>query len=241
MGRRSAKVRDPMKAPITPPTSGAAQQQFEIQRVDAGAPEAGGRIGGVQVGFPLWKLVWTLGNVGVDRSDLWRAFMAQIRGSSRRFLGWDLGRPYPKAYPNGFSGLTRAGGGSFDGTATSWSETITADGDSQQTLNGFPAGFVLNAGDYIGYGYTATESAVAGLPWSAVTRVVEGATANGSGVITATCEPPIPAAVPSDAVATVANPKCVMVLVSDQSSLNAIDRSLGIRGGQIVGVQDIRS
>jgi hypothetical protein len=56
-----------MKAPITPPTSGAAQQQFELQRVDYGAPEAGGRVGGVQAGFPLWKLVWTLGNVGRDR------------------------------------------------------------------------------------------------------------------------------------------------------------------------------
>jgi hypothetical protein len=231
-----------MKAPITPPTSGAAQQQFELQRNDYGAPEAGGRIGGVQAGFPLWGLSWTLGNVGVDRSDLWRAFMASIRGASRRFLGWDLGRPYPKAHASGFAGLTRPDGvTAFDGTATSWSETITADGDSQVTLNGFPIGFVFSIGDYIGFEYNATESAVAGLPWSVIIRVVEGATADGSGVVTPTCEPPIPAAVPAGATATVANPKCVMVLVSDQSKLNGIDRSLGIRGGQIVGVQDIRA
>jgi hypothetical protein len=230
-----------MKAPITPPTSGAMQQQFEIQRVDYGAPEASGRLGGVQAGFPLWQLVWTLGNVGVARSDAWRAFMLQIRGATRRFLGWDLGRPYPKAYPAGFSGMTRAGGGSFDGTATSWAETIDADGDSQVTLNGFPDGFELNAGDYVGFEYDATESSVAGLPWSVVVRVVEGATADGSGVIAPVCEPPIPSAVPADATATVANPKCVMTLVTDQSKLNGIDRSLGIRGGQIVGVQDVRA
>lgn len=230
-----------MKAPITPPTSGAAQQQFEIQRIDYGAPEAGGRVAGVQAGFPLWQLSWTLGNVGVDRSDAWRAFMAQIRGSSRRFLGWDLGRPYPKAHASGFTGLTRPDASPFDGTATSWSETITADGDSQVTLNGFPVAFGLGIGDYIGFEYTATESAVAGLPWSAVVRVVEPATADDFGVIVPTCEPPIPSAVPAGAVATVANPKCVMVLVSDQSKLNGIDRSLGIRGGQIVGIQDIRA
>jgi hypothetical protein len=56
-----------------------------------------------------------------------------------------------------------------------------------------------------------------------------------------TCEPPIPSAVPNTAVAHLDNPKCVMALVTDQSKLNGIDRSLGIRGGQIVGIQDIRA
>jgi hypothetical protein len=174
-----------MKAPITPPTSGAAQQQFDIERIDAMAPEAGQRIGGVQQGFPLWKLVWTLGNIGVDRTDAWQAFFDQIRGATRRFLAWDLRRPYPKAYAStGFAGMTRAGGGSFDGTATSWSETITADGDSEVTLHGLPAGFVLGAGDYIGFAWTASETSVAGLPWHAPVRIVTGDVADGSGVAT---------------------------------------------------------
>jgi hypothetical protein len=231
-----------VKAPIDPPTSGAAQQQFELQRVDYGSPEAGGRVAGVQAGVPLWQLVWTLGNVGVTRSDAWRAFMSQIRGATRRFLGRDLGRPYPKAHLAGFAGMTRAGGGSFDGSASSWSETITADGDSQVTLNGLPAStLTLSQGDYIDFRYNATETAVAGLPWHVPVRVVTGGTSNGSGVLTVTCEPPIPSAVPNTAVAHLDNPKCVMALVSDQSKLNGIDRSLGIRGGQIVGIQDIRA
>lgn len=230
-----------MKAPLTPPSSGASHQDFELERVDALSPEAGARIGGVQQGFPLWRLVATLGNVGVTRSDAWRAFMAQIRGQTRRFLWGDLGRPYPKAYPTGFSGMTRAGGGSFDGTATSWSETITADGDSQPTLHGLPAGFVLGQGDYMEFRYTATETSVAGLTWRALVRVVTGGTSDGSGNLTVTSEPPIPTAVPGSAVLHLDNPKCVMALVQEQSKLNAIDRSLGIRGGQIVAIQDIRS
>jgi len=39
--------------------------------------------------------------------------------------------------------LTRAGGGGFDGKATSWSVNGTRDG---LTLNGLPAGFVLSSG-----------------------------------------------------------------------------------------------
>lgn len=231
-----------MKAPITPPTSGAAQQQFDIERVDAMAPEAGQRIGGVQQGFPLWKLVWTLGNIGVDRTDAWQAFFDQVRGATRRFLAWDLRRPYPKAYAlTGFAGMTRAGGGSFDGTATSWSETITADGDSEVTLHDLPAGFVLVPGDYIGFTWEAAEASVAGLDWHAPVRVVIGDVADGSGDVTVTSEPPIPAAVPSDATAYLDHPKAVMALVIDQSKLNAVDRSLGARGGQITGIQDIRS
>lgn len=230
-----------MKAPLTPPSSGASQQQFDILRVDYQSAEASGRIGGVQAGFPLWKLVWTLGNMGRDRTDAWRAFIDQVRGATRRFLAWDLGRPYPKAYLTGFAGMIRAGGGSFDGTATSWSESITADGDSQVTLHGLPVGFVMGQGDYIGFRWTAIETSVSGLTWHAPVRVVTGGAADGSGNLTVTSEPPIPLAVPNTAVAYLDHPKAVMALVTDQSNLGPIDRTLGIRSGSIVGLQDLRA
>jgi hypothetical protein len=108
------------------------------------------------------------------------------------------------------------------------------------TLTNLPAGFVLGVGDYIGYRYTATDAGVAGLTWHALTRVVAGATASGAGAVTVTCEPPIPGAVPNTAVAYLDTPKCVMVLIGDQSSLDAIDRREAIRGGQLAAVQDLR-
>lgn len=230
-----------MKQPAAMPTLYVASQEFELQRVDFASPEASGRIGGVQVGFPLWTGVWTLGRMPIDNSDEWRAWLSGMRGATRRFIGYDLSRLYPKTYPTGFGGMTRAGGGSFDGTATSWSETITADGDSQPTLHGLPAGFVLSQGDYIGFHWVATETAVAGLIWHAPVRVITGGTANGTGDLTVTSEPPIPSAVPGTAIAYLNNPGCTMALDLSQTSLGAVDPMQSITGGQITGVQDIRS
>lgn len=231
-----------MKAPLTMPTQRVGMQQFELQRVDYASPEASGRFGGVQAGFPLWSAVYTLTNQTEDESDDWRAFWSQLRGSVRRFYGYDFARQYPKEYADGFSGLTRAGGGSFDGTATSWTESVNADGDQRVTLNGLPANFVISKGDYIGFSYTATEDAVAGLTWHFLVRAVEAKTANGSGVLsTLTVEPPLPDWLSSaSATAYLNQPKCVMAMIPDQSSLEPIDRRYAIGGGQIVGVQDVR-
>jgi hypothetical protein len=231
-----------VKAPIAMPSAGIGTQLFELQRVDYMAPEGGGRINGVQAGFPLWSGVWTITNATGDRADSLRAFMTQLRGATRRFLGRDLLRRYPKAYPDGFAGMTKAGGGSFTGAATTWSENIDSDEDSQVSLTNLPAGFVLGVGDYIGFSWTATEASVAGLTWRAMVRVVVGGTANGSGNVTVTCEPPIPAAVPDTATAYLNEPSCVMALITEQSSLNSLDPAAIMRaGGQIVGIQDIRA
>ena len=82
---------------------------------------------------------------------------------------------------------------------------------------------------------------VAGLTWHACVRVVAGDTADGSGDLTVTCEPPVPSAVPSDATAYLNEPACVMALVIGQSSLNAIEPGSIMQGGQITGIQDIRA
>ena len=108
-----------MKAPVAMPDMYVSQQQFELQRVDFVSPEASGRLNGVQAGFPLWSGVWTLARMPVENSDEWRAFLTATRGQTRRFIGRDIARSYPRAYPDGFAGMTRAGGGSFDGTSSS--------------------------------------------------------------------------------------------------------------------------
>lgn len=227
-----------MKAPIAMPQDYVALQQFELQRVDYGAPEASGRIGGVQAGFPLWSGVWTLGRMPEDDSDDWRAFLTGLRGATRRFIGHDLSRLYPKLYPDGFGAF-----GAFTGAASSWSESINSDDDSRLTLNlgAAAAGLVLSKGDYVDFRYSATETAISGLAWRALVRVVSGATANGSGSLTVTVEPPVPDAVPGSAVAHLDNPGCTMALVLDQSSLDAVDRLYSVRGGTITGIQDIRA
>lgn len=221
------------------PVLRVALQEFEIQRVDFVSPEANGRIGGVQAGFPLWAGVWTLAEMEATESDDWRAFLANMRGTTRRFLGRDLSRIYPLEYEDGFAGMTRHGGGVFDGTATTWTETIAADDDAELALTGLPSTFVLSKGDYIGFTWAATDEGIAGLAWHALVRVVEGATA-AAGAVTVTVEPPVPTAVPDTAVAYLNEPKCVMVLDTGQTSLNALDRRYAVKGGQIAAVQDLR-
>jgi hypothetical protein len=227
-----------VKAPVEMPTLYVSQQQVEIQRNDYAAPEASGRIGGVQAGFPLWSGIWTLGRMPEDNSDEWRAFVSGLRGATRRFIGRDLARQYPKEYPDGFADFAP-----FTGAASDWSESINSDDDSELTLNlgADAAGLVLSVGDYIDFRWSATETSVSGLDWRAMVRVVEGATADGSGDVTVIVEPPVPDAVPDSAIAHLDQPGCVMAIVIDQSSLGPVDRLYSINGGQLVGIQDIRA
>jgi hypothetical protein len=227
-----------VKAPIEMPTLYVAQQQFEPQRIDAQAPEASGRIGGVQVGFPLWGGVWTLSQMPEDNSDEWRAFLRGIRGATRRFVGRDLTRQFPKLYPDGFGAF-----GTFTGQASSWSQITNSDGDCLLTLHlgSDAAGLELSQGDYVDFRYNATETAISGLAWRAIVAVTAGGTADGSGNLTVTVEPPIPSAVPGSAIAHIDETGCVMVIDVQNSNLGPVDRLYSIQGGQIVGVQDIRS
>lgn len=227
-----------MKAPVEMPTMFVSLQTFEPQRVNYTAPTADGRVGGVQAGFPLWNGIWQLGRMPVENSDEWRAFISDQRGGIRRFIGRDLARQFPREYPDGFGVF-----GAFTGAASSWSQTINADDDAQLTLNlgAAAAGLVLSQGDYIDFRYSATEDAVSGLAWRALTRVTLAGTADGSGSVTVTVDPPVPDAVPGSATAHLDNPGCTMTVIADQTSFDPVDRLYSVRGGQIVGLQDIRS
>ena len=226
-----------MKAPIEMPTLYVGQQTFRSQRVDYAAPEASGRVGGVQAGFPLWSAVYTLTRMPEDNSDDWETFVDSLRGATRRFIGRDLKRQFPKRYPNGFGAF-----GGFTGQAASWSQSINADGDCRLTLDlgAAAAGLVLSKRDCIDFRYVATDAGVTGLPWRAMVRVTQGATANGSGVVTVVVEPPVPSAVPPNAEAHLDEPGCVMALITDESELGPIDRLYSINGGQIAAIQDLR-
>jgi hypothetical protein len=136
--------------------------------------------------------------------------------------------------------MVRPDASPFDGTATDWSEVINADGDSRVTLEGLPVGFTLGLCDYVGFSWVATETSVAGLTWHTCVRVNSGDVADGTGELTVTCEPAIPLAVPPTATAYLNSPACVMVL-TDQTKLQAVGKRLAIGGGQIAGIQDLRS
>lgn len=225
-----------MKAPSTMPDMYVGTQSFELLRVDYAAPEASGRVGGVQAGFPLWQANWSFSRMPLVNSDEWRAWLTGMRGATRRFIGQDIARQLPREYMD-----AGALPGGHSGACSDWSETINADGDSELTLQGLPAGLILSQGDYVDFRYDATEEAIEDLPWRALVRVVEGGTADGSGNVTVIVEPPVPTAVPDTATAHVKDTGCIMTLVLDQTSLEPVDRLYAILGGTISAIQDIRA
>ncbi|MEO1489688.1 MAG: hypothetical protein AAFR88_09695, partial [Pseudomonadota bacterium] len=106
--------------------SGIARVKLDIERVDYSAPEASGRQGGVQAGFPLWAVRLELDRVDPASADLWCAFIDRLRGRMRRFACGDPARPHPIKHAFGMLDLARADGTAFDGTAITWSQTIDA-------------------------------------------------------------------------------------------------------------------
>lgn len=229
--------------PLDFPETGASQQEFEPMTIGFASPEGGGAVGGVQAGAPLWMAIWTIGKIGARRSDIWRSWKSRMRGQQRRFFGRDLGRPYPLAHICGFSRMTKVDGTPFIGAASSWSETADADWNSLVTLYGLPAGLILSTNDYIGFKWDADSSDEGSFDRRALVRVVEGGggMADADGTVQVMSEPPVPAVVPEGAIAHLDRPCCVMVLLTDQTKLQAIDRRLAIQGGTIAAVQDLRA
>lgn len=218
-----------MPAARAMPPAGPRAQMFEPDRVDYASPETGGQVGAIAAGFPVWRAMWTLGRLGEARSDEWRAWVASQRGAGRLFLGRDYARTFPRAYPAGFAGLMRAGGGAFNGAATSWGQSIDAEGTATITLGGLPAALALAVGDYLGFKW--------GDGRRAMVRAVQPAVASGSGVLAVAVEPPVFAVVPAGATAHLDSPCCLMRLITDETRLEGIDRGLGITGGVIAGRQ----
>lgn len=216
---------------LTPPR-GVAAEHFEIERVDYQTPTTDGRASGVTAGFPLWRARWTIGErIAVSTSEEWRAFVRRCRGVQIPWYAGDRGRPYPLSAPNGFGGLTRAGGGAFDGTATTWSVNAARD---QPTLNGLPAGFVLSIGDYVMWRWVTSSE-----PRRSLHCLVEATTASGAGTATLRVEPPLPSLIPGGAVADLAEPVCIMRLDTAETRLGEKSRNLRT-SGTVAGLQDLR-
>ncbi|WP_058813359.1 hypothetical protein [Sphingopyxis sp. A083] len=229
----------PLPMPELP--AGVARVEFEPERVDYAAPESSGRQGGVQAGWPLWLATFELDKVDRDSADLWRAFIARLRGRQRLFLASDPTRLYPRSTPRGFAGMTRAGGGAFTGSATSWAQNVDADGNAAIGLTGLPANLALATGDYIGWKWDAAGSAAGSYDRRTMARVVVPAVASAGGGITVTVEPPLdPLVVPVGAIAHLDKPACLMRQIPDRSRIGSTGAGGALSGATLVAGQDLR-
>jgi len=227
--------------PDTP--SGIARVRFAIERVDFAAPEASGRQGGVQAGFPLWAARYEIDRSDPDSADLWQAFFDRLRGRIRRFYAIDPKRRMPKLYRYGFTALVRAGTATvFDGTATSWSQAIDVNGNALLTLNGLPTGFQISIGDMIGFRWDAAGVGAGNMMRRTIARAVLSANATGAGQAQVTVEPPLNTSiVPAGAIAHFDNPAAVMQLIPEDSDLGPVGRGGILSGATITAIQDLRT
>jgi hypothetical protein len=204
---------------------------FEPSGVDYMSPETGARIGAVAAGWTLWRLRASLNNMAVADADLWRAWLATMRGSRRLLLGRDLSRPGP---------LYHAGGIPFGAQPASWSQTITAEGDAILHLTGLQPASVISTGDYIGFKWDAAGAATGSFGRRALVRACERAIVGADGTAAMTVEPPVHNIVPPTAKAHLDAPACLMRLVTGSTQLGEqVVGGYTASGGAIEAVQDL--
>lgn len=220
----------------TMPSIGGEGLTFQPQREDLLSPETSGRMGGVQIGWPRWRLSMNLANLEFAVADEWIAFYRSRRGSMRMFLGYDLSRPYPAAHAKGFRNMLTVGGQPFMGTAGGWSQTINDDGDAVLTLTTVPSGLKLGWGDYIGFKWDSADADEGDADRRFLVAVTGGGKANAAGTISVVVEPSVHDVVPPGAVAHLDNPMCLMKLMDD-TRMPRIVISHAEAGGVISAVQ----
>jgi hypothetical protein len=196
------------------PFGGIGSQRFELRRVDYLSPRSDGRMNAISAGWPLWTASWTFTGMNEAKAQEWESWINSLRGPQRLFYGRDLRSDLPLAY-------RKTGLGAFNGDATGW--TVNTDRDVL-TLT-LPAGFVISAGDMIGFRWGDKRALV---------RAVESGIGPSAAL---TVEPAVPTVVPSNAVAYLSAPTCLMRLAPEtELGEVGVDRMLT---GRIAAVQEL--
>lgn len=217
--------------PRTLPLSKILGVEFENDPTEAHSPEQSGRFVSVQIGRPIW--VGAFSTTPSSREDFgkWRAWLDSLKRDedANQFYAYDVQRPLPWNYRSGFADLTRAGGGAFDGTSTSWSVNTDRDVITVGASQALPAGFALIECDYIGLQWTT-----GGKPRRSLHRVIEAASANGSGVGAWAVWPYVDPNVPVGAVVDFNKPTCIAAVTEMNRAADFASRSISFKFQQDV-------
>lgn len=146
-----------------------------------------GAVQTVEMPGARWKAAFSLENLGAADAALVQAFMAKLRGRAGRFYLHNFARPTPRG--------TIAGTPLVKGASQTGASLL---------IDGCTVGTTLLAGDYFGVN-------------SELKLVVADATANGSGEMTLTFEPPLRSSPADNAAITTASPKAVFMLTGDET------------------------
>lgn len=193
---------------------GVAKMSWSQQRRDISFSSVFGSQA-VEVSPPAW--VVNLDSTGMKESQAgeWQALLMNLRGQTNQLALWNLGRPEPIGTMRGNMVLNAA----------------AAQGDvSLSIVDASQAGTTLVAGDMLGIGTGLTQQLV---------MVTAAATANGSGVITVTIEPPLRNAHLIGAAVTWNKPKALFRRSSSASSWDYAN--IVVSGFSLDLVEDVRT
>lgn len=179
---------------------------FELDEGVVQAPEQGGETPAARMGMPRWTLQCQTSLLDDRKLGQVRAWLDSLGDGLFEFYAHDPKRPFPLAYPKGFAGMERAGGGAFDGTFTSWSVDVETRG--LLSGGGLPENFEFAEGDMAAFEW------INGGPRRFLVRLLEARTANEDGEIAGLpFTPALPDFTPLDAVLNLDKPSCIMKLI----------------------------
>lgn len=169
----------------------------------------------MEVSSPLWTVDISAPTNYESVSGAWQALIMKLKGQVNQLAIWNLGRPVPSGDMRGSMTL------SSSAAQGATSLVITA-GSGQ-------AAKTLKAGDMLGLGSGTVQQLV---------MLMSDATANGSGVITVTVEPPLRNAFVSGSVVVWDKP-CALFRRSDSKS--AWEYSVNMASGFSLNlIEDVR-
>lgn len=156
----------------------------------------------------LWVAEFVTHILTYDQALEQEAWLQSLDGGARLFKMWHTLCRYPRNYPNGIAGMTRAGGGAFDGTCN-----LQAIGTQRDTvtLNTLPAGFVFKVSDMLSFPIASPSS-------QSLHRVIEAGTADGSGAVTLSVRPTLVLPATTNVTVDLIKPWCLGVV--DSESIN---------------------
>ena len=153
-----------------------------------------------------WQMSFQSDTLNWSDANALMTVLEGLEGGTILFKAWHPQLRFPQKYRGGFSGLTRHGGGAFDGTCN-----ITGVGGTLKTLtlSNLPDAFQFTLGDMVSFPFGDTQL---------LFRILADATANNSGVVTVSVTPTLPISLSVTTppiVATVFKPWCLASIDAD--------------------------
>lgn len=116
---------------------------------------------------PLWAVTLDVDQIWEAESGSWKALLLMLKGRANQLALWDVARPVPLGTMRGTMTLNS------DAAVGATTLSIVASGEASKTLV---------QGDWLGLGSGTTQQVV---------MVMEGATADATGLISVSVEPPL--------------------------------------------------